>query len=92
MNDFEYNIGVVDKLKLISLCLLVGLTQSLCFLQNNSDSVMTLISPGGYDPTLLLGDIAPYAEVLDITGMHCFTFNSTVNTVQWVNDLLKEIK
>jgi len=82
------NAGVVDKSKLVSLCLRLGITESLRYLHKNTASVMTLLAPGGYDPTSLLGDIAPRAKELNITGVHCFTFNSTLNTVKWANAML----
>lgn len=80
--------GVVEKSKLMSLCLRLGITESLRFLHKNTSSVMTLLAPGGYDPSTLLADIAPRARELDITGIHCFTFNSTVNTVKWVRSMM----
>jgi methylenetetrahydrofolate reductase (NADPH) len=86
--DFIYSEGVVDKGKLVALCMRLGITESLRYLHKNTASVMALLAPGGYDPTTLLGDIAPSAKGLNITGMHCFTFNSTTNTVKWVEAML----
>jgi methylenetetrahydrofolate reductase (NADPH) len=80
----------VEKSKLISLCLRLGITESLRFLQKNTSSVMTLLAPGGYDPTDLLGKISPHAKELNITGIHCFTFNSTSNTVKWVQTMMDD--
>jgi methylenetetrahydrofolate reductase (NADPH) len=80
--------GVIDKSKLVSLCVRLGITESLRYLHKNTGSVMALLAPGGYDPTTLLGDIAPHAKALNISGIHCFTFNSTLNTVKWVDAML----
>ena len=79
---------MVEKSKLVSLCLRLGITESLRYLHKNTGSVMALLAPGGYDPTSLLADMAPHEKALDITGINCFTFNSTLKTVQWVNAML----
>ena len=82
--------GVVDKVKLAAQCQRLGITESLRYLRRNTASVLTMLTPGGYDPTSLLKNIAPRATELNITGIHCFTFNSTKNTVKWVNEMLKK--
>lgn len=84
--------GVVDKKKLISLCGRLGIAQSLRFVANNQNTVAHLFSPGGYDPTSLLSEIAPHASSLNVQGIHCFTFNSTATTVTWVDAIIGNTK
>lgn len=75
--------GVVDKTKLLTLGVRLGIGQSLRFVRKNKTSVRGLLSPGGYDPSLIVEDIAPHAEALGITGLHLFTFNEVETTAAW---------
>lgn len=75
--------GVVDKTRLLTLGLRLGIGQSLRFVRKNRNSVRGLLSPGGYDPSTLVDEFAGDAGLLNITGLHLFTFNEVETTVEW---------
>ena len=80
--------GVVDKTKLLTLGMRLGIGQSLRFVKKNRNSVRGLLSPGGYDPSTLVDDFAGDADQLGITGLHLFTFNEVETTVEWQRQYL----
>jgi hypothetical protein len=50
--------------------------------------VSALLTPGGYDPTPLVADVASSAAELGVTGLHSYTFNSVAATRAWQEGLL----
>ena len=75
--------GVVDMKKLINISLRLGVGVSSRYLKKNRKSVFKLLSPRGYNPNKLIVPVSDYAEELDITGIHCFTFNAVESTEAW---------
>lgn len=80
--------GVVDRTKLMSMGMRLGVGASLRYLSKNRDSITQIFAPGGYDPTKLIADLAPDAERLGIVGIHSFTFNSIADTAKWQRAIL----
>lgn len=82
--------GVVDRARLMTLGVRLGIGASLRFLSKNKTSMIRMFAPGGYDPTDLVADIADRAETLGIVGLHSFTFNSVADTVAWQRSILAD--
>ncbi len=80
--------GVVDRARLMSLGVRVGVGASMRYLSKNKASIMKMLSPGGYDPTELVAGLAKDAESLNIVGLHSFTFNSVADTAAWQREVL----
>lgn len=80
--------GVVDRTKLMTMGMRLGVGASMRYLSKNRDSITRLFTPGGYDPTKLVTDLAPDAARLGIVGIHSFTFNSVANTAKWQQAIL----
>ena len=81
--------GVVDRAKLMSMGMRLGIGQSMRYLSKNKSTITRMFAPGGYDPTKLLADLAGDADALGITGIHSFTFNSTADTAKWATAILE---
>jgi methylenetetrahydrofolate reductase (NADPH) len=79
--------GPVDRTKLLTLGMRVGVGQSLRYLKKNRRGLAGLLRSDGYDPDDLLdaldGDLAP----LGICGIHLFTFNQLGAAVEWQRSL-----
>ncbi|MGI9053071.1 MAG: methylenetetrahydrofolate reductase [Ilumatobacteraceae bacterium] len=80
--------GVVDRTKLMTMGVRLGIGTSLRFLRKHRSTMMTLLSPGGYDPTELVAGVADRAAPLGIRGLHAFTFNRVGTTRQWQEQVL----
>lgn len=80
--------GVVDRTRLMSMGVRLGVGASLRFLAKNSSTVLSMVAPGGFDPTELVVDLGSDAERLGIESLHCFTFNSVADTLAWRDALL----
>lgn len=81
--------GVVDRTKLMTMGMRLGVGASMRFLAKNKGSITRMFAPGGYDPTKLLTELAPDAEQLGIVGIHSFTFNCTADTASWQRAILE---
>ena len=80
--------GVVDRARLMSLGVRVGVGASMRYLSKNKASIMKMLAPGGYDPTELVAGLAKDAKSLNIVGLHSFTFNSVADTAAWQREIL----
>lgn len=80
--------GVVDRTKLMTMGLKLGVGASLRYLSKNRGAITRLFAPGGYDPTKLVADLAADAENLGIVGIHSFTFNNVAETASWQRAIL----
>lgn len=74
--------GVVDRARLMSMGVRLGVGASLRFLRKNR-AMLRMVAPGGYDPTALIAELADDAVALGIEGIHSFTFNSVADTAAW---------
>jgi methylenetetrahydrofolate reductase (NADPH) len=75
--------GVVERAKLMTMGVRLGIGTSLRFLRKNRSTVMAMLAPGGYDPTELVAALADDAARLRIGGLHAFTFNRVESTRAW---------
>lgn len=80
--------GVVDKSKLMTMGVRLGVGASLRFLKKNRTAVTKLLAPGAYDPDDILGPLTPALQRLNISGLHVFTFNQVEATQSWRQNVL----
>lgn len=81
--------GVVDRTKLMTMGLRLGVGASMRYLSKNRSSITQMFAPGGYDPTKLVTELAPDAEQLGIVGIHSFTFNNLADTASWQRAIIE---
>lgn len=82
--------GVVDKAKLMTMGVRLGVGASLRFLKKNRAAVTKLMAPGAYDPDDILLPMTNELEGLGIGGLHVFTFNQVENTESWRQQVINE--
>jgi methylenetetrahydrofolate reductase (NADPH) len=82
--------GVVDRTKLVSLGVRLGVGSSLRYLRKNV-GVLKVLGPSHYDPSQIVEPLAAEAHRLDIAGVHVFTFNQVARTAQWRRRLLGDV-
>ena len=75
--------GAVDRTKLLTISIRLGIGHSARYLKKNRASVIRLLSPGGYNPNKLIAPLSQRADELGIAGIHCFTFNAVDTTEEW---------
>lgn len=75
--------GVVERTKLMSMGMRLGVGTSLRYLRKNRRAVSRLLTRSDYDPDDLLEPLGPDLGRLGITGIHCFTFNQVASTARW---------
>ncbi|MXV91625.1 MAG: methylenetetrahydrofolate reductase [Acidimicrobiia bacterium] len=75
--------GVVDRAKLLSIGVRLGIGQSLRYLRKNRRAVSRLMTVPHYDPNDLLVPLSAHAADLDIRELHVFTFNQVAATADW---------
>jgi methylenetetrahydrofolate reductase (NADPH) len=80
--------GVVDRAKLMTMGVRLGIGASLRYLSKNRGSMIKMLAPGGYDPTDLVASIADDADELGVVGVHAFTFNSVADTKAWQHAII----
>jgi methylenetetrahydrofolate reductase (NADPH) len=83
--------GVINQAKLLSMGLRLGVGASLRYLRKNRSSVSRMLAPGGYDPNQLLTPLEPDLERLQVSGIHCFTFNQVENTRTWAQATVEDL-
>lgn len=83
--------GAVDIKKLINISLRLGVGISARYLKKNQKSVLKLISPRGYNPNKLIAPLLSSADSLNISGIHCFSFNAVETTEIWRKKALARI-
>lgn len=83
--------GAISQTKLLSMGVRLGIGASLRYLRKNKGTVSRLVSPGGYDANELLIPMSDTLEELDVTHLHCFTFNQVEATQQWRLATLAEL-
>ena len=79
--------GPVERTKLLTLGMRVGVGQSLRYLRKNRRGVGGLLGGDGYDPDHLLAALRPDLEALGVEGIHLFTFNQLGAAVDWQRSL-----
>jgi len=76
--------GAVDRTKLMTMGMRLGIGASLSYLKKNKSTMGKLLG-AGYDANQLIAELAGDADRLNITAVHGFTFNQVESTVQWLN-------
>jgi methylenetetrahydrofolate reductase (NADPH) len=74
--------GPIDRTKLLTMGMRVGVGQSLRYLQKNRAGLAHLAT-SHYDPSELLGEIGDDLDTHGVTGLHLFTFNQLETAVEW---------
>jgi len=83
--------GAIDRTRLLTISLRLGIGHSARYLKKNKESVIRLLSPGGYNPSKLIAPLSGRAEELNIVGLHCFTFNAVDTTEDWRRKALRKL-
>jgi methylenetetrahydrofolate reductase (NADH) len=79
--------GPVDRTKLLTLGMRVGVGQSLRYLKKNRRGLTGLLRSDGYDPDDLLDALEEDLQPLGVAGIHLFTFNQLGAAVEWQRSL-----
>jgi methylenetetrahydrofolate reductase (NADPH) len=74
--------GPIERAKLLTMGMRVGVGQSLRYLQKNRSGLTKLITGANYNPSRLLGSLGDL-DALGINGLHLFSFNQLENCVDW---------
>jgi methylenetetrahydrofolate reductase (NADPH) len=80
--------GAVDRSKLMTMGVRLGIGTSLSFLKKNRRAIGGLLTKTDYSPSTLLNPLADQLEPLGVTGLHCFTFNQVAATAVWQREYL----
>lgn len=80
--------GVVDRTKLMTMGMRLGIGTSLGFLKKNRKAISKLLTKSDYDPDSLLMPLAEDLKPLGVEGIHCFTFNQVEATEAWRQEAL----
>lgn len=75
--------GVIDRVKLLTMGMRLGIGASMRFVQKNGGVLGRLFAPASYDPNKLINPLAKASGELGIEGLHLFTFNNVQATAQW---------
>jgi methylenetetrahydrofolate reductase (NADPH) len=81
--------GVVDRTKLMTMGMRLGVGTSLRYLRKNRRALGKLLSRSEYDPDSLLKPLAGHLQRLGVDGLHCFTFNQVEATARWREKALR---
>jgi methylenetetrahydrofolate reductase (NADPH) len=83
--------GVIDRTKLLTMGMRLGIGSSMRYVKKNSGVLGRLFSPGGYDPAKLIIPLSKMADDLGIEGLHLFTFNNVQATAEWQRKVLAKL-
>jgi len=83
--------GVIDRVKLVTMGMRLGVGASLRYVQKNGGILGRLFSPVGYDPSALIMPLTKQAAELGIEGIHLFTFNNVEATAKWQQKQLAKL-
>ncbi|MGA0237825.1 MAG: hypothetical protein ACO3PD_05450 [Acidimicrobiales bacterium] len=83
--------GVVDKTKLMTMGVRIGLGASLGYLKKNRAAITKMMTSSSYDPNDLLMPLSNAAVELGIEDVHMYTFNQVEATEQWRAESLAEL-
>ncbi len=79
--------GVIDKAKLMTMGVRLGIGASLRYLSKNRKAIGTMMTQHAYEPTQLLAPLTVDGDdslrELGIEGIHLFTFNQVATTEEW---------
>ncbi len=75
--------GVIDKSKLMTMGMRLGVGTSLRYLSKNRKAVGKLMTQRAFQPDQLLRPLAADLDDLGIGGLHLFSFNQVATTEAW---------
>jgi methylenetetrahydrofolate reductase (NADPH) len=75
--------GVVDRARLLTMGVRLGIGQSLSYLRKNRNAITKMMTKASYDPNDLLRPLSPELAELGVDGLHVFTFNQVEATAVW---------
>ena len=75
--------GVVDRTKLMTMGMRLGVGASLRYLRKNRSGLTRLFASAGYNPSALVQPLATDFAPLGIERLHVFTFNQVAPTRDW---------
>lgn len=81
--------GVVDRSKLMTMGMRLGVGSSLRYLSKNRAAIGRLMTQRSYRPDQLLRPLAPDMHDLGIDALHLFTFNQVRQTEEWRSRFLE---
>ena len=79
--------GPIDRTKLLTMGMKVGVGQSLRYLTKNRAGLQRLMTGSSYDPGRLLDAIGRDLDRFNVTGLHLFTFNQLGVCSTWVQGI-----
>jgi len=80
--------GVVDRSKLMTMGMRLGVGASLSYLKKNRGGVVKLLTSSSFNPSRLLDPLADEIDDLGIKGLHVFTFNQIGATANWQSSII----
>jgi len=80
--------GVVERSKLMTMGMRLGVGASLSYLKKNRSGVVKLLTSSSYNPSRLLDPLADEVTELGIEGLHVFTFNQIGATAEWQTSIV----
>lgn len=85
--------GVIERRKLLSIALKIGLGDSTRFLRKNGSFMSRLTGPSRFTPEALIDDLASRPEVTGagMAGLHINTFNQVESTETWRREQLERL-
>ncbi len=81
--------GVIDKSKLMTMGMRLGVGTSLRYLSKNRKAIGRLMTQPSFQPDQLLRPLAADLDELGITGVHLFSFNQVAPTEEWRDRVLE---
>ncbi len=82
--------GVIDKSKLMTMGMRLGVGTSLRYLSKNRKAIGRLMTQPSFQPDQLLRPLAPDLDELGIGGIHLFSFNQVETTEEWREKILDD--
>lgn len=83
--------GVIDRMKLLTMGLRLGVGASMRYVKKNGGILGRLLTPTTYDPSRLVLPLGKLADELGIEGLHLFTFNNVQATSRWQQATLAKL-
>ena len=85
--------GPVERTKLLTMATKIGVGESARFLSGHAEWFLRLGTPGGYNPSRLLGRTgAALADpASNVEGLHVFSFNQVRQTEEWRRSVLAHV-
>lgn len=85
--------GVMNRMKLFSTSLRIGVGESARFARKQSSLAGKLLRSSNYQPDDLVHGLAPAIrdQQLDIDGFYLFSFNQVKDTIAWRDDMLRSL-